>query len=137
MTTDMRLTCSVWAAALLAASGTVWADNGGASMSGPSGFAEQNGEKLYGMICQGCHMPDARGAVGAGAYPALANNERLAAAAYPVYTIIQGRKAMPSLAAYLSDEQVIAVVSYVRTHFGNHYADPVSPDLVKAARATR
>jgi len=29
------------------------------------------------------------------------------------------------------------VVNYVRTHFGNHYADPVSPALVLAARTTR
>jgi mono/diheme cytochrome c family protein len=34
----------------------------------------------------------------------------------------------------LSDEQVAAVVSYVRTHFGNTYKDKVSVDDVKALR---
>jgi mono/diheme cytochrome c family protein len=125
------------AALVLAGCGTAFADNGGASMSGPAGFALQDGEQLYQTICQGCHMPDAQGAQGAGAYPALAHNKRLVAGAYPVYTIIQGRKGMPSLANYLNDAQVVAVINYVRTHFGNHYTDPVSPELVKAARATR
>jgi mono/diheme cytochrome c family protein len=125
------------AALLLAGCGMALGDNGGASMSGPATFALQDGEQLYQAICQGCHMPDAQGAQGAGAYPALAHNKRLIAGAYPVYTVIQGRKGMPSLGSYLSDAQVAAVVNYVRTHFGNHYTDPVSPDLVKAARQTR
>jgi mono/diheme cytochrome c family protein len=128
-----RLLAALW----LTGCGVAVADNGGASMSGPATFAQQDGEQLYQTICQGCHMPDAQGAQGAGAYPALAHNKRLIAGAYPVYTVIQGRKGMPSLANYLSDAQVAAVVNYVRTHFGNHYTDPVSPDLVKAARATR
>jgi mono/diheme cytochrome c family protein len=53
-----------------------------------------------------------------------------------VYTILQGRKGMPSLASYLSDAQVAAVVNYVRTHFGNQYADAVTPQMVRAARET-
>jgi mono/diheme cytochrome c family protein len=35
-------------------------------------FSMQDGEAIYKGVCQGCHMPDAKGAVGAGAYPALA-----------------------------------------------------------------
>ena len=38
------------------------------------GFALEGGEAIYKGICQGCHMADARGASGAGAYPALAGN---------------------------------------------------------------
>ena len=34
----------------------------------------------------------------------------------------------------MNDEQVIAVVSYVRTHFGNQDAAPVTADEVRAAR---
>jgi mono/diheme cytochrome c family protein len=112
----------------------VRAGDGGVSMSGPVTFAQQDGPALFQAICQGCHMPTAEGAVGAAAYPALANNKKLAAAAYPVYTVMRGRKAMPPLASYLSDAQVVAVVTYVRTHFGNHYTDTISPEMVKAAR---
>jgi mono/diheme cytochrome c family protein len=54
-----------------------------------------------------------------------------------VYTVLRGRKSMPPLASYLSDAQVTAVFLYVRTHFGNHYTDPVSPAMVKAARDSR
>src|SRR5580693_2944493 len=59
-------------------------------------FAQQSGEELYQGICQGCHMPDAKGATGAGTYPALANNPRLAAAPYMAATILFGRHDMPS-----------------------------------------
>ena len=37
-----------------------------------SPFPFDGGEAIYKGVCQGCHMPDAKGAVGAGAYPALA-----------------------------------------------------------------
>ena len=114
----------------------VYAGNGGVSMSGPTQFKQQDGQALFEAICQGCHMPNATGAVGAGAYPALAHNQNLAAAAYPVLTVLKGRKAMPPLGSYLSDAQVAAVVTYVRTHFGNNYSDPISPDMVKTFRKT-
>ena len=79
-------------------------------------------------------MPDAQGAIGAGAYPALANNKRLIARLYPVSVVINGQKAMPSFGADLSDEQIANVINYVRTHFGNHYKDAVTAANVKAAR---
>lgn len=82
-------------------------------------------------------MPNAEGATGAGAYPALARNKKLASALYPVYVVVKGRKDMPPLASYLSDAQIATVVTYVRTHFGNHYADTISPERVKAAREGR
>ena len=92
------------------------------------------GEAVYTGICQGCHMPDAKGAVGAGAYPALAKNENLETAAYPVAMVLKGQKAMPGLGMQLDDQQVADVVNYVRTHFGNKYRDKVKPEDVKAAR---
>jgi mono/diheme cytochrome c family protein len=110
------------------------ADNATISMSGPTTFKQTDGAALFQAICQGCHMPNARGAVGAGSYPSLAHNERLAAAGYPVITVLKGRKAMPPLASYLSDAQVVAVVNYVRTHFDNAYADVVSQEMVADAR---
>lgn len=115
----------------------VRAGDGGVSMSGPSTFSQQDGAALFRAICQGCHMPDAEGAVGAGAYPALAHNKKLSSAVYPIYVLVKGRKDMPPLASYLSDAQIAAVVAYVRTHFGNDYADAVSPEMVKAAREGR
>jgi mono/diheme cytochrome c family protein len=97
-------------------------------------FSQQTGEAVYKGICQGCHMPDAKGAVGAGAYPALAGDERLSSGAYPALVVIVGQKAMPSFGDLLSDDQIAGVVNYVRSNFGNHYADKITPDDVKAMR---
>lgn len=98
--------------------------------------AAGSGEAVFKSICQGCHMPDAKGAAGAGAYPALAANPNLQAAGYPVFMVVQGRKAMPALGGMLSDQQVADVVNYIRTHFGNAYADPVTAEDVKAVRTS-
>ena len=57
---------------------------------GSGHFSQTSGEALYKGICQGCHMPAAQGAVGAGAYPALARNENLAGPAYPALMVISG-----------------------------------------------
>src|SRR5260221_9863729 len=92
----------------------------------PLRFMPQSGEALYADICQGCHMPEGVGAVGAGAYPALARNPKLASAGYPLTLVVNGRNGMPAFGALLTDQQVAAVVNYVRTHFGNQFADDVT-----------
>jgi mono/diheme cytochrome c family protein len=97
-------------------------------------FTEQSGAELFANICQGCHMPDAKGAVGAGTYPSLAGNKNLEAGGYPVYVVVRGQRAMPAFGAMMSDEQVAAVVNYLRTHFGNDFKDAVTADDVKAVR---
>ena len=97
-------------------------------------FPQQTGEELFKNICQGCHMPDAKGATGAGTYPALATNPRLAAAVYPITVVLHGQRAMPPFGESLNDEQVANVINYVRSHFGNHYKDQVTANAVKARR---
>ena len=89
------------------------------------GYHQQTGEALYRGLCQGCHMSDAKGATGAGTYPALANNARLVAEIYPITVVVHGQRAMPSFGADLSDEQIANVLNYVRTHFGNRYKDVI------------
>jgi len=97
-------------------------------------FPMQDGEAIYKGVCQGCHMPNAQGAVGAGAYPALAKNSNLEIAGYPIGVIVKGQKAMPAFADSFTDEQIANVVNYVRTHFGNKYRDKVKPEDVKLMR---
>jgi len=89
---------------------------------------------IYRTVCQSCHMVAAQGAVGAGAYPALANDPKLAVAGYSVLVVVNGSKDMPPFGALLDDEQVAAVVNYVRSHFGNSYPDTVSSADVRSAR---
>lgn len=97
-------------------------------------FTEQSGEQLFANVCQGCHMPDGKGAAGAGTYPSLAGNRNLEAGGYPVYVVIRGQRAMPPFGSMMSDDQVAAVVNYLRTHFGNDYKDAVTAEDVKVVR---
>lgn len=101
-----------------------------------------SGADIYTHLCQGCHMPDGRGASGAGRYPALAGDPALASWQLVAVTVLNGRKGMPAfgswswmgplrLGVHLSDAQVAAVVNYVRTHFGNHWRKRVSVEQVK------
>jgi mono/diheme cytochrome c family protein len=98
-------------------------------------FAEQGGAAIYANACAACHQPDAKGAIGAGAYPGLAANPDLASADDVLRVVIGGLRGMPPLGGMLSDEQVADVVNYVRSHFGNDYRDRVSAAAVQAARA--
>lgn len=97
-------------------------------------FTETTGEELFASACRGCHMPDGKGAVGAGTYPSLAKDSNLATASFPVHIVVRGQRAMPPVGAMMNDAQVAAVVNYVRTHFGNEYRDAVSAEDVKLAR---
>jgi mono/diheme cytochrome c family protein len=93
-----------------------------------------SGEELFVNVCQGCHMGDGAGAVGAGSYPSLAANANLGAGGYPVYLVLHGRRGMPPFAGMMSDDQVAAVVNYLRTHLGNNFQDMVTAKDVKDAR---
>jgi mono/diheme cytochrome c family protein len=97
-------------------------------------FTETSGEALYNATCAGCHMPDGKGAQGAGHYPALADNPAVEAAPYVILNVLHGRKAMPSFGDEMNDDQVAAVVNYTRTHFGNRFAGDVTPSQVRSLR---
>jgi mono/diheme cytochrome c family protein len=136
---------SIAALGTAALSGALRADESGPAQSsapvtliGPTHFLQTDGGALYRAACQVCHMPDGQGGSGAASYPALAHDPRLAAAEFPIVRVLHGSKAMPSFAGVLSDAQVVAVVSYVRTHFGNDYKDKkdkVTVDQVRSLRA--
>ena len=93
-----------------------------------------DGAAIYAQTCQACHMSNGHGATGAGTIPSLAGNAKLAAAGYPLYVVTNGLGGMPALGADLDDDQIAAVVTFVRTHFGNRYGDPVGPADVKPVR---
>jgi mono/diheme cytochrome c family protein len=97
-------------------------------------FVEMSGEELFSNVCQGCHMPGGTGAAGAGSYPSLAGNRNLESSGYPIYVVVNGRRGMPPFGEMMSDDQIAAVVNYLRTHFGNSYEDRVTAKDVKASR---
>jgi len=101
------------------------------------------GAEIYSRICQGCHMPGARGAVGAGHYPRLAGDPALASWQYVALTVLNGRNGMPAFglvsdavgpmrAVHLSDAQVADVVNYVRSNFGNRFKAGITAKQVTA-----
>ncbi len=97
-------------------------------------FTQTSGEDLYMNVCAACHMPDGQGAQGAGFYPSLAGNPKLAAGAYPAYVVLKGMNGMPAVGEMMDDAQVAEVVNYVRTHFGNDFDTPMQPADVAALR---
>jgi mono/diheme cytochrome c family protein len=101
-------------------------------------FSETTGKEIYEGICQGCHMPDGKGAVAQGSaplgYPALAGNPKLAAGAYPAMVVTRGQKAMPQFGTQLSDTQIANVVNYIRTEFGNKFTTAITPAQVAPLR---
>lgn len=102
-----------------------------------------DGRQIYQHICQGCHMADGGGAVGAGHYPALAKDPTLVSRQFMAITLLTGRRNMPAFGAKhaigfvgppvtLTDAQIAAVINYVRTNFGNHYKDSITAAEVVA-----
>jgi mono/diheme cytochrome c family protein len=102
-----------------------------------------DGRQIYQHICQGCHMADGGGAVGAGHYPALAKDPTLVSRQHMALTILKGRRNMPAFGAKhavafggppvtLTEAQIAAVINYVRTNFGNHYTDSITAAEVVA-----
>jgi len=124
-------------AMLLALSAAAFAqDNATTRRTFSSGFrfVEMTGEELFANVCQGCHMPDATRATGAGTYPSLVANRNLDASGYAVHLVVNGRRGMPAFGDMMTDGQIAAVVNYLRTHFGNSYKDAVTTAEVRQAR---
>src|SRR5262245_36219509 len=96
-----RKTAVLWRAVALATfltgatASAAGAQSSDGSFNSARRFMQRDGEVIYRTVCQGCHMTAAQGAVGAGAYPALADDPKLAAAAYPVLVVVNGSKGMP------------------------------------------
>ncbi|MCL3883578.1 cytochrome c [Marivita sp. GX14005] len=100
----------------------------------PDRFTQTSGEALYKTSCMGCHMPDGRGAEGAGHYPPLAGNPKLVSKYFIVTVLLTGYHGMPRFGDQMDDAQIAEVSNYVRTHFGNDYSDAVTAEDVSELR---
>jgi len=108
---------------------------------GASAAAGPDGSAVYGTNCASCHGASGQGL--AGAFPALAGNPAVTGDAGGVIGIVANglhgqikvngqtfNGAMPSWHGKLTDAQIAAVITYIRTSWGNK-ASPVTEAQVK------
>ena len=95
------------------------------------------GREVYKNICQACHQPDGRGQEKL-APSLIASPLALANAEIPARILLNGKEGsiglMPPIGSALNDDQIAAVLTYVRREWGNDAA-PVDPALIKNIRA--
>jgi mono/diheme cytochrome c family protein len=79
------------------------------------------GETVYADNCATCHQPDGQGQ---GDYPALAGNAFVTAdePTAVIETVLYGRGEMPAFADTLANQEIAAVISYIRNSWGNSAA---------------
>ncbi len=101
-------------------------------LSAGSALAQPDGAALFDQNCSACHQSTGKGIPGA--FPALASDPFvLGAPSAPASVVLNGRGGMPTFGKDLTDDQIAAVLTYVRSSWGNHAA-AVAPAVVQAAR---
>lgn len=112
----------------------------------PSGGPDlKMGERVYVAICQACHQPNGRGLPGQ--FPPLAGSEwvyeknparliRIVQSGLTGPISVMGQEwnlTMPNMGASLSDDELAAMLSYIRVQWGNK-APEVTAEKVKKVR---
>ncbi len=93
----------------------------------------EQGRLIYVQYAARCHQPNGNGMPPA--IPHLAHNKFVTGdATQVIHMVLNGEGAMPAMGKLLSDQQVAAVVSYIRDAWGNNAA-PVTKEQVQAARS--
>lgn len=104
---------------------------GAAARSGDTLAAD--GATLFKENCSACHQPAGQGVPGA--FPALAGDTFVVGDPRgPAYVVTHGRGGMPNFSEDLDDTQIAAILSFVRSSWGNK-ADALTPDLVAKVRS--
>ncbi len=106
--------------------------------------APPQGNEIYSAICLPCHQPGGTGVEGK--YPPLAGSEwPVKDAAISARIVLNGLQGpiqvkgkayinqMPALGPQLQDDEIAAVLTYVRSSWGNH-AERITAEVVAAAR---
>lgn len=116
----------------------------------PGTASAQNGEQLFTTRCAACHQADASGLPGM--FPPLSQSELVNGDPGRVIKIVlhglegdvevKGETyngVMPPWGAALNDAEVAALLTYVRSHFGNKSSAVTAPQVAKirAANASR
>jgi len=103
-----------------------------AGASAPSRAQQMDGKALFMKNCAACHQASGKGIPGA--FPALAGNKFVQGKGADVATVLlKGRGGMPDFSDSLSDQEIAAILSFVRSNWGNQ-ATPLSEPEVLALR---
>jgi mono/diheme cytochrome c family protein len=99
-------------------------------------FRFEKGKAQFAALCAACHQPNGQGL--AGLAPSLIYSKWVLGDARILARIVlngkvQENMVMPPWKAALDDENIAAVMTYVRRAWG-HDADPVAPSVVAEAR---
>jgi cytochrome c6 len=101
-------------------------------LSAQAGAQALDGKQIFATNCAACHQATGLGIPGA--FPALKGNKFVQGDPTAVMaTVLKGRGGMPTFAESLDDANLAAVISYVRSGWGNT-ASPVTEADVKAVR---
>jgi len=93
-----------------------------------------DGKALFAKNCAACHQ--ATGAGIPGAFPALKGNTFAQGdPAIVIATVLKGRAGMPAFAASLDDDKLAAVITYVRSAWGNQAGAVSGPDVATIRNA--
>ena len=118
---------------LLAAALAAWLAAAPAGAQSPASAPPADGQTLFAKNCAACHQATGKGIPGA--FPALAGNAFVQGAPAEVATVLlKGRGGMPDFSNSLDDGEIAAVLTHVRTSWGNRAA-PLSEQDVAAQRA--
>lgn len=95
-------------------------------------LADSSGQSLFNDNCSACHQRTGLGVKGA--FPALAGNKLVQGPpAVVASTVLVGRGGMPSFKSDFNDAQLAAILTYVRSSWGNK-APAITPGQIAAAR---
>ncbi len=98
------------------------------------GLLLETGEQIFRSVCIACHSPGREDVDGV--FPALAGNALVVLDDPRSVTlaVLYGRGGMPRFGSLLTDEQLSAVITYIRTDLEGNHASPVTPGYVNQIR---
>lgn len=99
-------------------------------------IASADGKSLFNDNCSACHQVTGKGVKGA--FPALAGSPFVQGNPQVVTTtVLNGRAGMPAFKDDLNDADLSAILTYVRTSWGNKGAAVKPADVAKARVAAK
>jgi mono/diheme cytochrome c family protein len=117
------------ACAVIACAGSQRAASASAT-SATSSTSQADGAAIYASNCASCHKADGKGG---GPFPALAGSSQVTAKDPTAIIVVteHGKALMPAFKPRLSNAEIAAVITYIRTTWGNK-ATPVTEAEVAA-----